>query len=75
LGLEIGLLDEGELSEIPALRELLTSSAFMRYLDAYLALSVRFVAERLNVVYHPSNGLNELPAGAPVSAAPSRKPG
>jgi len=66
LGLEIGMTQESaNLRAIPGLSGLLASSAFVRYLDAYLALSVRFVAKRLEVPYVRSARLNELPVAWP----------
>ena len=48
LGLETGLLaDVQVVAGIPHLGGLFKSGAFVRYTDAYLALGMRFVAERL----------------------------
>lgn len=66
LGLEVGVLDgDGGLAEIPQLRSLLASDAFVRYADNYLSLSIRFVAERLGVETPSQPRLNELPVGRP----------
>jgi hypothetical protein len=66
LGVEIGVLpDDKELKAVDGLPKLLASSAFIRYLDSYLALSVRFVATRLDVPYETPNALNDLPAARP----------
>lgn len=66
LGFEVGLpLQDRDLFLIPGLQTLLGSSAFIRYLDSYLALSVRFVAERLRIPYDGPDRLNERPVARP----------
>jgi len=66
LGLETGTLTaDAPLRDVPRLRQLFESSAFVRYLDSYLALSIRFVAERLNAPHPPSVAVNELPVARP----------
>ena len=77
LGFELGILDPAEhLKLIPGLAELFGSSAFVRYLDAYLYFSVRCVAGRLNIPRIPPREddpekpeVNELPAAWPSPPA------
>ena len=68
-GVEVGLLTEAEagFDRIDGLTTLLaTSSAFVRYADNYLSLSLRFVAERLQVPLPAEEGvLNLLPVPRP----------
>lgn len=68
-GVEVGLLTEAEadFASIDGLATLLsTSSAFVRYADNYLSLSLRFIAERLQVALPSDQGqLNELPVPRP----------
>lgn len=69
LGVETGVITEAQagFSAIPYLKELFeTSSAFVRYGDNYLSLSLRFVAERLQVALPPPAAeVNELPVPRP----------
>ncbi|HLG58906.1 MAG TPA: patatin-like phospholipase family protein [Vicinamibacterales bacterium] len=77
LGIETGILDESDLPPGDSLPTLLTSSAFSRYLNAYLYFSVRFVASRvlgpraLSVPVGEGNEvreqteINELPVALP----------
>jgi hypothetical protein len=80
LGFEIGVLDHEKdatlLTSIRGLPELFGSSAFVRYLDAYLYFSVRCVAGRLNLpmttspaANEPESDFNELPAPWPSPPA------
>ena len=70
LGLETGLLsDVHVVAGIPHLGDLFKSSAFVRYVDAYLALSMRFVAERLGILDPERKAVNELPVARPLPAA------
>ena len=81
LGFESGVLDSKEdatlLTSIQGLYKLFESSAFVRYLDAYLYFSVRCVAGRLNLpMTAPPAGanpdepdFNELPAAWPSPPA------
>ncbi|HEX7796089.1 MAG TPA: patatin-like phospholipase family protein, partial [Vicinamibacterales bacterium] len=66
LGLETGLLtDVQALAGIPHLGALFGSSAFVRYVDARLGLSLRFVAERLGISDPERKEVNELPVARP----------
>ena len=72
LGFELGILDPAEhLPLITGLPKPFGSSAFVRYLDAYLYFSVRCVAGRLNIPLPPREDdpekpeVNELPAAWP----------
>ena len=66
LGLETGLLTDVQVvAGIPHLGGLFKSGAFVRYTDAYLALSMRFVAERLGFSDPERKAVNELPVARP----------
>lgn len=69
LGVETGVITEEQarFDSIPYLKELFErSSAFVRYGDNYLSLSLRFVAERLQVALPlPQAEVNELPVPRP----------
>lgn len=66
LGLETGLLTDVQVvAGIPHMRDLFKSGAFARYVDAYLALSMRFVAERLGFSDPARKTVNELPVARP----------
>jgi hypothetical protein len=65
-GCEVGLeISVQHFRAIPALRTLFNSASFVRYIDAYLALSVRFVAARLHVSPTLFTYVNELPVARP----------
>ena len=71
IGIELGVLDETALPASASLRYLLLSSAFSRFVNAYLYFGVRFAAARilgparLTIPGRENADINELPISLP----------